>query len=152
MLVNNAAMMSSAGRTWSKNANVTEVFFVNHLAVVYLTAKLLPVLSATPGSRIVNVASGAHTMGHLSLSDPGAIEFRVDQMPLYGASKAANIIHARYLHSVFESCSIPVKIYSLHPGIIKTELHRGDKFPLSVLVPLVICFFWIPLLCFYNNL
>lgn len=130
-------MMSDSGRLWPKNENVTEVMFVNHLAVVYLTAKLLPLLIATSDSRIVNVASGAHAFGWISMTDPGAKLLATNQMPLYGTSKSANIIHARFLNDVFQSCSIPVKTYSLHPGIIKTELHRNDGFWSSLSVKLV---------------
>jgi NAD(P)-dependent dehydrogenase (short-subunit alcohol dehydrogenase family) len=125
-LVNNAALGSAGGKVWNQNNTITEVFYVNHLAVTYLTQKMLPVLLATPNSRIVDVASGAHAAGVLSLRDFGGLEVKDSQMQLYGASKAANIVHARHLARLLDKCGVSTKVFSLHPGIIRTELHRND--------------------------
>jgi len=139
VLVNNAAMMSSSDHM--PLTNVTEVMFVNHFAVVYLSQMLLPVLFATAHPRIVNVASNAHTFASLSLSDIGRVQLAGSSMGLYGASKAANIVHARHWARLFHKCKSTATIFSLHPGVIRTELHRNDvglqKFGVSILHALI---------------
>merc|ERR1712176_1542629 len=70
-------------------------FGVNHLGHFYLTNNLLPLLkAAAPGSRIVNLASCAHTVAHagydFSTAPLGEKEY--DPTLAYGISKASNIL------------------------------------------------------------
>lgn len=74
LLVNNAGIMIRSRQITTEGIEM--MLAVNHVAPFLLTALLLPLLQASTPARIVNVASGAHSMGRLDLGDfqpPGAM-------------------------------------------------------------------------------
>jgi retinol dehydrogenase 12 len=97
----------------------------NHHGHFLLTRELLPKLESCPEppARVVCVASLAHTTpGSL---DTGDLHWRArpyDRVRAYGASKLANVLHARGLAKRAD----PAKVlaFSLHPGVIQTDLFR----------------------------
>lgn len=98
---------------------------VNHFGHALLTRLLRPTLEATVPSRVVSVASTAHSMGELDTTD---LHFReggtrkYSPWGAYGQSKLANILSAKAL-----SARLPdhVASVSLHPGVIRTPLWRS---------------------------
>ncbi len=119
LLVNNAGQINSERRLSQDGIELT--FAVNHLAPFLLTALLLPRLLATPGARIVNVASLAHgfaTSG-IDLEDYNWAHKRFLPLVVYGHSKLANILFTRELARRLKGTGVTANC--LHPGVVGTE-------------------------------
>jgi len=105
---------------------IREVFEPNFFGVIAVTQALLPLLRKSGAGRIVNLSS---SLGSLTtLSDPTAFEgdFRLLG---YGASKTAlNMFTVQLAHELRDTS---VKVNSVHPGWIKTEM-GGDEAPGTV--------------------
>jgi NAD(P)-dependent dehydrogenase (short-subunit alcohol dehydrogenase family) len=124
-LVNNAGIMFGARRE-------TEDGFESQLATNYighflLTHLLLPSLeqggTAEKPSRVVNVSSCAHFCGSwMDLDDLHLTKFYNPEKS-YGNSKAAQIMFSQYLDSMLISRKSNVRVISLHPGVVYTDLY-----------------------------
>ena len=120
-------------------------FMTNHLGVFLWTSLLLPLLTAAPSARIVNVSSQGHRLSPVRFSDyafrrglynvPDTEKPAADLPPVftstvdgyagflgYGQSKTANILHASELN---RRLSVALRSFSVHPGTIETELSRS---------------------------
>jgi NAD(P)-dependent dehydrogenase (short-subunit alcohol dehydrogenase family) len=113
-------------------------FAVNHLGYFHLTGLLLPRLRATPGARIVSVASEAHKFGALELDDLHS-ERRYGAMRVYGKSKSANIHFTRELARRYGSPQLTINC--VHPGGVATNLGGGQGGPLLRLAHRVVMTF-----------
>ena len=140
MLILNAGVMKSPGEVFvGKSMNygfeTTEDGFeyhigVNHIAHVHLTNLLLPKLKSSAPSRILSVSSIAEQNAPESgmkfqdwwVPKNGAMPSDYEDGLAYGQSKLANVMYARELSKALNGTDISV--YSLHPGIILTELGR----------------------------
>ena len=128
VLVNNAGIIANERSVTADGLELTVA--VDHVAPFLLTELLLPRLEASAASapsRVINVASIAHTRGK-----PGTdFQLASDWSP-YGAyafAKLANVMHAMELAERHD----PKKLvaYSLHPGIIGTKLLRQGFGPIQ---------------------
>jgi NAD(P)-dependent dehydrogenase (short-subunit alcohol dehydrogenase family) len=119
VLINNAGIYMNK-REVTKNGYETQ-FAVNHLAPVLLTMELLPVLKATPKSRIVNVASKAHYRADFDFENING-EKHYDGYEAYANSKLANILFTYELAERLTGDDVTVNC--LHPGVIETKLLR----------------------------
>jgi len=121
LLVNNAGLAGDKGQT---RQGFEMAFGVNHLGHFLLTQLLLDTLKASAPARVVTVASRAHLMAYQGLDWPAL------QQPTrsltgtreYGVSKLANILFSSHLAKVLEGSG--VSSYSLHPGVVDTEVWR----------------------------
>ena len=121
LLVNNAGLAGDKGQT---RQGFEMAFGVNHLGHFLLTQLLLDTLKASAPSRVVTVASRAHLMAYQGLDWPAL------QQPTrsltgtreYGVSKLANILFSAHLAKILEGSG--VSSYSLHPGVVDTEVWR----------------------------
>jgi len=94
---------------------------VNHVGPFLLTNLLLPPLQASAPARIVNVASGAHTMSKLDLDDLQATRgYGLFGIPRYSETKLMNILFTRELARRIRGTGITAN--SLHPGVVRTNL------------------------------
>jgi NAD(P)-dependent dehydrogenase (short-subunit alcohol dehydrogenase family) len=120
LLVNNAGVMATPfGRT----ADGFELQFgTNHLGHFLLTNLLLPTLVTSSPSRIVNLSSGAHRRGGINWDDPNYHQREYAPWEAYGQSKSANILFAMELDRRLGARG--VHAFSVHPGVIATELDR----------------------------
>jgi NAD(P)-dependent dehydrogenase (short-subunit alcohol dehydrogenase family) len=120
LLINNAGvMMTPFGRT----ADGFETQFgTNHLGHFLLTNLLLPSLVAAAPARIVNVSSGGHMGSDIVWDDPNYERREYDKFAAYGQSKTANILFALELDRRLATSG--VHAYSVHPGMIPTDLGR----------------------------
>ncbi len=116
-------------------------FAINHLGYFLLTGLLLPKLRATPGARIVSVASEAHRFGALDLSDLHS-ERKYATFNVYGKSKSANIHFTRELARRYGSGALTVNC--VHPGGIATNLGRGNGALMDVVHRVVMLFMKTP--------
>ena len=135
VLINNAGIAGQRGIT---RDGFERTFGINHLGHFLLTQLLEPRLIASargkaePG-RIVNVSSIAHydarqvnwdALRRETRSRTGLLEYRV--------SKLCNVLHARSL-SLRHSAN-NLHSYSLHPGVIASQIWREVPWPLRPLI------------------
>ncbi|XP_043082349.1 retinol dehydrogenase 12 isoform X2 [Puntigrus tetrazona] len=129
ILINNAGIMMCP---YSKTADGFEMQFgVNHLGHFLLTYLLLDLLKKSSPSRIINVASVAHTWGSIHLDDINS-EKGYSPRRAYGQSKLANILCTRSLAKRLQGSGVTV--YSLHPGVVQSELFRNLSKPVQIAV------------------
>lgn len=121
LLINNAGLAGDKGQT---KQGFEMAFGVNHLGHFLLTQLLLDKLKASAPARVVTVASRAHLLATLGLN------WRALAQPTrsltgtreYGVSKLANILFSAHLAKVLAGTG--VSSYSLHPGVVDTEVWR----------------------------
>lgn len=117
VLINNAAVLTSR-RTLTPEGLEMQ-FCVNHLAYFLLTGLLLDVLRASEPSRVINVASTAHSRGVIDFDDLQFAEaYRGWQA--YANTKLMNVLFTYELARRLEGTRVTVN--ALHPGVIHTNL------------------------------
>ena len=118
LLVNNAGLMAIDEARTAQGFEMQ--FGVNHLGHFALTARLLPLLLATPGSRIGNMASMGHR-GARGQSDP-RLERPYDRWQSYFQSKLANIRFTTELQRRLDAAGSSTIAVAAHPGASATDL------------------------------
>ena len=130
VLVNNAGVGGQRGRT----ADGFELHFgVNHLGHFALTQALLPLLTAAAPARIVNVASDSHYQARGI--DFDALRNRtkgITGLPEYAVSKLCNVLFAAELGRRLAGTGVTA--YSLHPGVVASQIWRRVPWPARQLV------------------
>ncbi|MGB5567171.1 MAG: oxidoreductase [Acidimicrobiia bacterium] len=123
VLVNNAGVMWNP-KTITKDGFESQ-FGINHLGHFALTGLLLPILEATPDSRIVTVSSGGHRQGNGDLfwDDINAHE-EYHPRKRYYASKLANLLFTYELDRRLRAKGSSTIAVAAHPGGSDTELTR----------------------------
>jgi dehydrogenase/reductase SDR family protein 13 len=124
VLINNAGLAGSTGRT---KDGFQLTFGTNHLGPFALTEMLLPLLTAAPQGRIVNVASEGHR-GAKGINWEALREFDKGLLAAYSVSKLANVLHAKELARRLTGTRVTT--YSLHPGVVASDIWR--KLPAPV--------------------
>lgn len=121
VLLNNAGIMATPN---VKTADGFEAQLgTNHLGHYALTGHLLPLLKATPKSRVVNVSSLAHKGGKMDFNDLMFENGRkFTPMRAYGQSKLANLLFTYELQRFFEVNHIDSIAVAAHPGGSNTRL------------------------------
>ncbi|MCP4501144.1 MAG: SDR family NAD(P)-dependent oxidoreductase [Deltaproteobacteria bacterium] len=121
ILLNNAGLAAQQGLT---DDGFELAFGVNHLGPALFTRLLEEKLKESAPSRVVFVASDAHRRAK------GGIDFsRLQQstqttsgFPEYAVSKLANLLHSRRLGLHLKGSGVTT--YSLHPGVVATDVWR----------------------------
>lgn len=116
LLINNAGGIVK-NRKMTKEG-VEYSFSLNHLGHFLLTQKLVPVLEASGGARIINVSSEAHTMAKLDLDDLGG-QKTFSSWRTYANVKLFNILFTKSLAERYVEKNIFA--FALHPGVVKTK-------------------------------
>jgi len=132
VLLNNAGLAGTSGLT---DDGFERTFGVNHLGHFLLTELLLKRLERSAPARIVNVASKAHYRAK-------GIDFEALHSPTtksnalyrYQISKLANVLHAAELGRRLEGTGVTT--YSLHPGVIASDVWRNVPWPVGPLMKL----------------
>lgn len=119
VLLNNAGVLSMEKKQTRDGFELT--MGTNHLGPFLLTNLLLDHLTSTPHSRIVNVASKAHSNGRLTFTD-NTIRTRWPYTGLsaYADSKLANIYFTQELAERLAGTDTTVN--ALHPGGVATNI------------------------------
>lgn len=122
ILINNAGIMYCP---YSKTQDGFEMQMgTNHLGPYALTAYLMPLLTKTANSRIVNTSSLAHLTGNIDFEDINWINRKYKTMQAYSDSKLANLyFHYALAKKLKGQKNVPLVI-AAHPGWTKTELDR----------------------------
>jgi NAD(P)-dependent dehydrogenase (short-subunit alcohol dehydrogenase family) len=130
VLINNAGLAGRRGKT----ASGFEIAFgTNHVGPFLLTNLLLDRLRESAPARIVNVASAAH-YGADGI-DFDAVRSRtksITGMREYSVSKLANVLHAQELGRRLDGTGVTT--YSLHPGVIASDIWRRVPSPVRALM------------------
>jgi len=122
LLVANAGVMFPP---YTKTADGFELQFgTNHLGHFALAGRLLPLLHATAGSRLVVVSSLAHKQGRLDFSDLNWERRKFNTQQAYCDSKLANLLFAYELARRVKSEGKSLRVTAAHPGWTRTELQR----------------------------
>ncbi|CAH2262170.1 retinol dehydrogenase 11-like [Pararge aegeria] len=130
ILINNAGIMMTPKATTEDGFEIH--IGTNHFGHALFTLLLLPRIleSATQiPARIVTVASLAHILSNFDFDDVNIEKTFYLPVKAYSRSKAANIMFSRAIHLKLREHNIQnVNTYSLHPGVVATELGRDlDK-------------------------
>ncbi|XP_012692940.1 retinol dehydrogenase 12 [Clupea harengus] len=120
ILINNAGVMMCP--KWVTEDGYETQLAVNHLGHFLLTAMLIGVLRRSNPSRVVNVASIAHKGGKIDFDDLFFDKRPYSSLVSYRQSKLANVLFSRELARRMRGTG--VSSFSLHPGVIRTELGR----------------------------
>jgi retinol dehydrogenase-12 len=88
-----------------------------------LTKLLLEKVKASPEGRIVNLSSLAHETGVMKFDD---LHHEKEYVPwvVYSQSKLSNIMFTVELNRLLKDEGSNVKVCSVHPGVVRTELGR----------------------------
>jgi NAD(P)-dependent dehydrogenase (short-subunit alcohol dehydrogenase family) len=130
LLINNAGLAGAKGVT---KEGFELAFGVNHLGHFLLTSLLLERIQSSAPARIVTVASRAHYRA------PG-IDWEALRAPTrsrlaiaeYGVSKLANILFSAELGRRLQGSGVTT--YSLHPGVVASEVWRSAPKLLGALI------------------
>jgi len=125
VLVNNAGITQP--RRIETADGLESVFATNHLGPFLLTNLILPLLTASAPSRVVTVASGAHTMGKIDFDDVQASR-RYNEIAVYNQSKLANLLFTYELARRIAGTGVSAN--AADPGFVKTNLRV--PFPYSI--------------------
>ena len=115
ILVNNAGFIS-LDRQETKEG-IERQFGINHVGHFLLTTELLDMMGE--GSRIVNVASGAHKTGKIHFDDIN-LHKGFNVFKAYSQSKLANVLFTRELARRVKDRGITVNC--CHPGAVATNI------------------------------
>jgi NAD(P)-dependent dehydrogenase (short-subunit alcohol dehydrogenase family) len=133
LLINNAGIMVPPREETADGFE--SQFGVNHLGHFALTGLLLDKLLVTPGSRVVNVSSGAHKWGKIEFDDVNAIR-SYNRQTRYGMSKLANLLFTFELRRRLAAAGAQTIAVACHPGVSETELSRNMPAWMKLLAPL----------------
>lgn len=127
-LIYNAGIMALPTREETKDGFEKQIG-VNHFGHFYLTKYLRDRLNAQKEkSRIIVLSSSAHSMSapNMDVDDLHFSKGRTyGNWVAYGQSKLANMLFAKELADQFEDSKKPIKVMSVHPGVIQTALWRS---------------------------
>jgi retinol dehydrogenase-14 len=99
-------------------------FALNHLAYFLLTRLLLNLLQESAPARVVNVTSGAHSMGRIDFEDlQGERGYR--GRAAYNQSKLANVMFTYELARRLDGTGVTVNC--VHPGVVQTNFGRKNQ-------------------------
>ncbi len=117
VLINNAGGLFAIRRTSADGIEMT--LALNHLAGFLLTGLLLELMQATPGARIVNVASHVHRRATLDFDDLQMAR-RYRGWTAYQRSKLCNLLFTYELARRLGASGPTVN--ALHPGFVRSHL------------------------------
>ena len=120
-------LVNNAGALYARRSETTDglerTFALNVLAPFALTQGLEDLLRATPGSRVVNLASAAHRGQTLDLTDL-QLRRRYSGWRAYGRSKLALILLTREFARRFGPG--PPTVHAVHPGFVRTGFAQNN--------------------------
>lgn len=134
LLINNAGVMVPPKSQTKQGFELQ--FGTNHLGHFALTARLLPLLLRTPGSRIVVVSSTAHHMGRMDFDDLNFERRGYRAWAAYAQSKLANLLFVRELQQHLSTAGADTIVTAAHPGYTATDLQRNSAMTTRLLNPL----------------
>ncbi|RAL12894.1 retinol dehydrogenase 12 [Aspergillus homomorphus CBS 101889] len=138
ILINNAGR-GIMSRQLAPTNGIDQHMATNHMGHVVLTSHLLPTLKKTADAgntvRIVNLSSNVHSSAPSDTEFASIEELNKDYGPnaLYGRSKLANLLHAKWLNEHLKSTHPNILVNATHPGVVdtaQTNVHIHEAYPL----------------------
>ena len=131
ILVNNAGVGPKGGPMGTRVSETSteeleEIYGTNLFSVIHVTREMLPLLKKSQSGRIVNLAS---ILGSLTLHADPKGPLQQSKTFAYNSSKTA--LNAFTVHLAYELKDTPIKVNSVHPGWVKTEMGT-DAAPMEV--------------------
>ena len=127
VLINNAGVFQTKERLSKDNTELT--FAVNVRAPVIITGTLLPLLKKANSGRVLFVSSELYKRANVNGDNPFSIG-KFKSSNAYAHSKMLVSLLAEVLAENYPE----VDYYSLHPGVIATEVFRGYPKIISTLL------------------
>ena len=132
LLINNAGLAGTRGMTAS---GFEMAFGVNHLGHFLLTQLLLDRIRRSAPARIVTVASRAHYRAiGIDWNAVRQTTRAITGFPEYATSKLANVLFSAELGRRLAGSGVTT--YSLHPGVVASDVWRAVPWPLRWLIKL----------------
>jgi NAD(P)-dependent dehydrogenase (short-subunit alcohol dehydrogenase family) len=132
LLINNAGLAGARGLCAS---GFELAFGVNHMGHFLLTELLLDRLRRSAPARIVTVASRAHRrVRNLDWNALRAATKTRSALHEYGVSKLANVLFSAELGRRLAGSGVTT--YSLHPGVVASEVWRAVPWPVQPVIKL----------------
>ena len=132
LLINNAGLAGAKGLTKS---GFELAFGTNHLGPFLLTQLLLDRIKRSAPARIVSVASRAHTrVSGINFDAVQKPTIGKAGLPEYGVSKLANVLFSAELGRRLAGTGVAT--YSLHPGVVASDVWRELPQPFRALAKL----------------
>jgi len=130
VLINNAGLAGMRGMTAS---GFEMTFGTNYVGPFLFTQLLLDRLKQADAARIVNVASTMHYQAK-GIDWDAVREPTVSRLGMkeYSVSKLANVLHAQELARRLAGTNVTT--YSLHPGVIASDVYRRVPWPVRGLM------------------
>lgn len=132
VLINNAGL---TGRRELTRSGFEVAFGVTYVGHFLLTRLLLDRIKASAPARIVTVASAAHyqaqTIDFDAVRRPSAT---ASGLAAYGVAKLANVLFSAELGRRLEGTGVAT--YSLHPGVVASDVWRLVPWPVRPLIKL----------------
>lgn len=125
LLINNAGIMATPKGATAQGFELQ--VGTNHLGHFALTTALLPVLERSAPARIVTLSSALHTRGDGARLVAALEKKPTDYSPFgaYGDSKLGNVL---FVKGLAKRLPKGVEAFSIHPGVINTNLSRSMGF------------------------
>lgn len=123
LLINNAGIAMLPHSTTAQGFE--SQFGVNHLGPFALTARLLPILLRTEGSRVVAITSYTHRLGRMRFEDLHG-ERRYSASGAYAQSKLANLLFIAELDRRLRAVGASTIAVAAHPGLSDTNLGHDN--------------------------
>lgn len=121
-------LVANAGVMMTPQLTTTDGFELqlgtNHLGHFALIGQLLPLVLATPASRVVTVSSSVHHSGQIVLDDLMFERRRYSPEVAYAQSKLANLSFALELQRRLTMAGVDTISVAAHPGYSATNLQR----------------------------
>lgn len=136
VLINNAGVMATP---YSMTKQGFEIQLgSNYLGHFALTGLLLPLLTSTPGSRVVSLSSSAANFAKIDFDDIMTERKKYKPYEAYGQAKLANLLFALELARRLEESGSKTISVAVHPGVSPTNLQRTSGFLIEKIVtPLI---------------
>jgi retinol dehydrogenase 14 len=121
-------LVNNVGGFWAHRHPTADglehTFALNYLAPFLLTNLLLDRLKASAPARVVNVSSGAQSMGRIEFEDLQGVRHYSGQRA-YNQSKLATVMFTNELARRLEGTGVTAN--SLHPGVVRTNFGAEDQ-------------------------
>jgi retinol dehydrogenase 14 len=121
-------LVNCAGGYWASRHITVDglelTFALNHLAYFQLTNLLLDLLKKSAPARIVNVSSGAQSMGRINFDDLQGFR-RYSGQRAYNQSKLANVLFTYELARRLAGTGVTATV--VHPGVTRTNFGQEDE-------------------------
>lgn len=134
VLINNAGAVFSNRHESHDGLEMT--FALNHMSYFLLTNLLLDLLKASAPSRVVNVASDAHTGGKLNFDDlQNQRSYGAGGFGAYANTKLLNVMFTYELARRLAGTGVTANV--LHPGFVRSGFGHNNTGLMRIIMPLV---------------